>query len=171
MVVEAGEAPTRRDLEELYRRYAPGGYRLAFLLIGDRAAAEDCVQDAFVRIVGRLGHIRNGVAFDAYLRQTIVNLTKNRWRRRALERAHSAADAPTAAVVSSDDPVVERIAIREAIARLPGRQRIAVVLRFYEDLPTEEIASILRCRPGTARSLVSRGMAALRTELEGAVDA
>ena len=169
MVVEAGEAPARRDLEELYLRYAPGGFRLAFLLIGDREAAEDCVQDAFVRIVGRLGHIRDGVAFDAYLRQTIVNLTKNRWRRRALERAHTT-DVKTGDVAATDDPILERVAILHAIARLPGRQRTAVVLRFYEDLPTEEIASILRCRPGTARSLVSRGMATLRTQLEGAVD-
>jgi DNA-directed RNA polymerase specialized sigma24 family protein len=74
--------PTRRErLAEMYERSAPGVFRLAFLLTGDRALAEDLVQDAFVRFVVRFGHLRDLDAFDGYMRRTIVNLSKNVYRR------------------------------------------------------------------------------------------
>jgi RNA polymerase sigma factor (sigma-70 family) len=57
--------------------------------------------------------------------------------------------------------------MHEALLRLPERQRAAIVLRFYEDLSDVQTAEVLRCAPGTVRSLVSRGMKTLRTELEG----
>jgi RNA polymerase sigma-70 factor (sigma-E family) len=166
-VEEQASAAIREDrIEELYVRYAPGAIRFAYLLIGDADQAEDCVQDAFVRVVGRLGHIRNAEAFDAYLRSTIVNLTKNHWRRRALERTHAERERPPTAVTSAEGSVADRIRVWHAVLRLPIRQRIAVVLRFYEDLSEAEIASIMHCQPGTARSLVSRGTASLRGSLE-----
>ena len=171
MTAEDAKARPPDRIEDLYVRFAPGGFRLAYLLTGDRQVAEDCVQDAFVRVVGRLGHIRSGLAFDAYLRRTIVNLTKNTWRRRAVERAHAPVVALSRAYVASDESsVVDRLAVWQAILLLPMRQRTAIVLRFYEDLTEDDIASIMRCRPGTARSLVARGMATLRETLEVAVD-
>lgn len=75
-------------LAEVYVRSAPAGFRLAYLLTGDRALAEDLVQEAFLRFVGRLHHLREPEAFDAYLRRTIVNLSKDVFRRRALERSY-----------------------------------------------------------------------------------
>src|SRR6266516_2559329 len=75
-------------LAEVYVRSAPAGFRLAYLLTGDRALAEDLVQEAFLRFVGRLHHLRGPEAFDAYLRRTIVNLSKDVFRRRALERSY-----------------------------------------------------------------------------------
>ncbi|HYT78322.1 MAG TPA: sigma factor [Actinomycetota bacterium] len=65
-----------RDLAELYRVHAPNGRRLAYLLTFDQALAEDLVQEAFARLVGRLAHLRDQAAFDAYLRRTIVNLSR-----------------------------------------------------------------------------------------------
>jgi RNA polymerase sigma factor (sigma-70 family) len=160
------EPVTGAQLEELFLRYGPGGLRLAYLLTGDRQAAEDIVQEAFARIVGRLGHVRGGVVFDAYLRRTIVNITKNGWRRRSIERANAvAAASATDEVPAGDASIVERLAIWNAILGLPPRQRTAIVLRFYEDLREDDIADVMRCRPGTARSLVSRGMSTLRAEL------
>jgi len=164
-------APLGR-LEELYVRFAPGGYRLALLLTGSPQAAEDLVHDAFVQIAGRLGQFRTGLAFDAYLRRTIVNLTKNRWRRAAVVRRHPEQETvPPAPVPSMEGMLVERDQIWVAVLSLPLRQRTAIVLRFYEDLPEVEIAAIMRCRPGTARSLISRGMARLREGLKGDADA
>jgi len=171
MTAEAAASPIGR-IEDLYVRYAPSGFRLAYLLLGDEQAAEDCVHDAFVRVVGRLGHIRNSVAFDAYLRRTIVNLAKNTWRRRSVERSHAGATTPVHDdVPSGERAVVDRLVVWHAILRLPPRQRIAIVLRFYEDLPEDEIALIMRCRPATARSLVARAMATLRDRLEVPTDA
>ena len=159
-------------IEELYVRYAPAGFRFAYVLTGDKQVAEDLVQEAFVRVIGRLGHLRSDMAFDAYLRRTTVNLVNNRWRRRALDRAHeTSARQDVRTVPASDAGLAERLAIWRAILDLPARQRTAIALRFYEDLAEADIAAIMRCRPGTVRSLISRGMASLRVELEGSTDA
>jgi RNA polymerase sigma-70 factor (sigma-E family) len=169
---ETAEFATVGQLEELYLRFGPGGLRLAYLLIGDHQAAEDCVQEAFARVIARLGHVRTGQAFDAYLRRTIVNLAKNGWRKSSTERAKAfAGTPPTQVAPAADADVVDRLTMFQAIQALPIRQRTAIVLRFYEDLPEADIAAVMRCRPGTARSLISRGMAALRSELERYTDA
>src|SRR5438874_4654487 len=75
-------------LGELYVRHADDAVRLAYLLTGDRAMAEDLVQDAFVRLAGRLTHLRDPGAFEAYLRRTVVNLANSHFRRRKVERAY-----------------------------------------------------------------------------------
>jgi len=153
-------------LAELYVRFAPGGIRLAYLLTGDRSLAEDLVQEAFVRFVGRLHPLRDPGAFDAYLRRTIINLSKNHFRRRALERTDLERRARQQAPVAEERDVSEYEAMRIALLGLPVRQRAAIVLRYYEDLPEPQIAELLRCRPATVRSLVSRGLEALRRSPE-----
>src|SRR6266536_6050603 len=75
-------------LGELYLRHADDSVRLAYLLTGERALAEDVAQDAFVRLAGRLVHLRDPGAFDAYLRRTVVNLANSHFRRKRLERAY-----------------------------------------------------------------------------------
>ena len=155
-----------RSLGDLYVQYAPEGIRLAFLLTGDRSLAEDLVQEAFARLVGRLRHLRDPGAFGAYLRRTIVNLATSHFRRRKVEHAYLArvARAPTTGT-STNEELDETM--HEALLRLPERQRAALVLRLYEDLSDAQTAEILRCSTGTVRSLVSRSMKTLRTELEG----
>ncbi len=166
---KADRLPTgqRTRIAELYLLYADGAVRLAYLLTGDRAVAEDLVQDAFVRLAGRLVHLRDPDAFDAYLRTTVVNLTRSHFRRKRvennyLERQRTIAAAPTAAPAR---PVEDREDLWAALATLSPRQRAAVVLRFYEDLSEAEVAQILHCAPGTVKSLVSRGLSRLRTEI------
>src|SRR2546428_6235029 len=75
-------------LGELYLRHADDAVRLAYLLTGERALAEDLVQDAFVKLAGRLVHLRDPGAFDAYLRRTVVSLANSHFRRKRLERAY-----------------------------------------------------------------------------------
>jgi RNA polymerase sigma factor (sigma-70 family) len=72
-------------LEDLYVRHADEALRLSYLLTGDVALAEDLVQDAFVRVAGRLLHLRDPGGFHAYLRKTIVNLARSHYRRRAVD--------------------------------------------------------------------------------------
>jgi RNA polymerase sigma-70 factor (sigma-E family) len=153
-------------LADLYVRFGPDGLRLAYLLTGDRAVAEDVVQDAFVRVVGRLRHLRDPGAFDTYLRRTIVNLVKNLFRRRAVERSFVEREAGQRRLEPSEPDVSSYEAMRAALLSLPIRQRAAIVLRYYEDLPEPAIADILRCRPATVRSLVARGLEALRRSPE-----
>jgi RNA polymerase sigma-70 factor (sigma-E family) len=160
-------------LGELYERYALSATRLAYLLTGDRALAEDLVQDAFVRLGGRLAHLRNPAAFEHYLRRTVVNLSRSHFRHARVERGYLERTGPgeAARVASGEEgTLVERDALWRAMARLSERQRVAIVLRFYEDLPDESVAELLRCRPGTVKSLVSRGLATMREELGGDED-
>lgn len=157
-----GKAPAEDRLSELYERHAPAAGRLAFLLTGDRTLAEDLVQDAFVRVVGRFAHLRVPDAFDVYLRRTIVNLHTSQLRRRRTERTYleRQRDASDPGEVMSD--VGEREELWRAVLELPTRQRAAVVLRFYEDLSEHQTAEALRCSTAAAKSLVARAMETLR---------
>jgi RNA polymerase sigma-70 factor (sigma-E family) len=159
----------RSRIGELYLRNGDAAVRLAYLLTGDREVAEDLVQDAFVRLAGRLVHLRDPEAFDAYLRTTIVNLSRSYFRRRRVERlylqrARAIGQEPTAASANS---IEDQDEMWNALRVLSQRQRAAIVLRFYEDLPEVEVAEILQCAPGTVKSLVSRGLNKLRSEIGG----
>ena len=152
-------------LAELYAASAPRAVRLAYLLTGDRGLAEDIAQDAFIRVAGRLAHLRSPGAFDAYLRSAVVNLSKNHFRRRALERGYLQRHRTTPQVPGPESSVADRQAVMGALAALPPKQRAAIVLRYYEDQPEGVIADLLRCRPATVRSLVARGLATMRDVL------
>jgi RNA polymerase sigma-70 factor (sigma-E family) len=153
-------------LGELYVRHAPEAIRLGYLLTGDQALAEDLVQDAFVRLVGRLQHLRYPDAFGPYLRRTIINLSRSHFRHRRVERTYlERIEATPEPTVNPNDDL--DAAMHEALLHLPERQRAAMVLRFYEDLSDVQAAEILGCTAGTVRSLVSRAMTSLRSELEG----
>lgn len=167
MRVEVAQASAGGRIADLYLRHAPSGLRLAYLLTGDRMLAEDLVQESFARLIGRLRHLRDPDAFDAYLRRTIVNLSRSHFRHRAVERAFVEREGPRIPRESPEPDVATHEAMRRALLSLPERQRAAIVLRFYEDLSEQQTADVLRCRPGTVRSLVSRGMAALRTDVRG----
>ena len=102
--------------------------------------------------------MRNNDAFEAYLRRTIVNLSKNHFRRTAVERSYLARQ-PVPVEGRADPDVPTYQTLRTALLALPVRQRAAIVLRYYEDLPEAQIAEILGCRPSTVRSLIARGLA------------
>jgi RNA polymerase sigma-70 factor (sigma-E family) len=162
----AQERVALRSLSDLYNAYAADGIRLAYLLTGDRALAEDLVQDAFVRLIGRLRHLREPDAFWAYLRRSIVNLATSHFRHRRVEGAYLERLAASPSAVTNVNDALDETMYR-VLLRLPQRQRAAVVLRFYEDLSEAQTAAVLGCSTGTVSSLVSRGMKTLRGELEG----
>jgi RNA polymerase sigma-70 factor (sigma-E family) len=147
-------------LGELYRRHAGDAARLAYLVTGDRALAEDIVQEAFVRMYGRFRDLRNPDAFDVYLRRTVVNLARSHFRRRKVERKHlpRVEDEPSA----EPPDLGERERLWTVLQSLPERQRTAIVLRFYEDLSEATTAEVMGCPVGTVKSLVSRGLERLR---------
>jgi RNA polymerase sigma factor (sigma-70 family) len=167
--IEADEASEeqRSRRADLYLRHSPAALRLAFLLTGDRALADDLVQDAFVRLFGRLLHLRNPDAFEPYLRQTVVNLPRMHFRHHRVERTYLRREEQGFQEVSMGPDIDVREDLWRALLRLPERQRFAIVLHFYEDLTERQASEVLRCRPGTYRSLVSRGIAQLRLTLQG----
>jgi RNA polymerase sigma-70 factor (sigma-E family) len=147
-------------LADLYARHADDALRLAFLLTGNRATAEDLVHDAFVRLAGRLLHLRDPGGFHSYLRTTVVNLTRSHFRRRGVERRHAGRQPPPQPAEQPD--LSGREEMRVALLALPVRQRTAIVLRYYEDLSEAQTAELMRVRPTAVKSLVSRDMATLR---------
>lgn len=135
--------------------------RLCTALVGRQEGAEDIVQDAFVRVASRI----EGLASDAtgpYLRQTVINLWRNRLRRVAVEMRHRASLTTTSASDRSPD---DRDMLWRSLLKLSDRQRACLVLRYYEDMSEQEIAQALHCSRGAVKSHTSRGLAKLRKEL------
>ncbi len=130
--------------------------RLAYLLVGSVPLAEELVQDAFARMHKKWDHIEHR---RAYLRTAVVNGCRSHRRRAVLERTRRPDPPPDAAPPAGDE-------LGDALAALPSRQRAALVLRFYQDLPEAEIAAALGCRPGTVKSLLHRGLQQLRKVVE-----
>jgi RNA polymerase sigma factor (sigma-70 family) len=150
-------------LAALYADHMGAAIGLARLLTGDDAQAEDVAHEAFIRAAGRFDHLRRPDAFGAYLRASVVNECRMRFRRARLERAWGRRHVTSEVV---DPPDVEtRTTLWEAIAELPWRQRAALVLRYYEDLPVEQVAALLRCSRRAATGLIVRGLAHLRASL------
>jgi RNA polymerase sigma-70 factor (sigma-E family) len=162
----ASDQPATDRLEDLYLRHGPEAVRLAFLLTGDRELSEDIAQEAFVRVARRLTGLRNADAFRWYLRRTVVNLSNSHLRRQRVERAYYRRLVGSGAVGAASPDLVTRHAVREAIEQLPPRQRTVVVLRYYQDLTDQQIASVLGWPVGSVKSALHRAAATLRLRLE-----
>jgi RNA polymerase sigma-70 factor (sigma-E family) len=165
------EAEVGGRLAELYALHAADAIRLGYLLTGDRMLAEDLVQDAFVKLAGRLAHLRDPGAFDAYLRRTVVNLANSHFRRKRVEMIYlrRTANEPQRTAPGPDTQRSDEL--WNGLQRLPVRQRTAIVLRIYEDLPEGQVAEFLGCRPSTVRSLVARGLTQMRIHVRSDEDA
>jgi len=168
VAVERDERKATGRLADLYRLHAREAMRLAFLITGDEAAAEDLAHDAFIKVAGRFGDLRDPSAFGPYLKRTVINLANSRFRRRKVERTYveSRGNAESLPTVSVEHDPIEREQMWSALLRLPARQRAAIVLRFYEDLTEQQTADLMACPVGTVKSLVSRGLDALREVVE-----
>jgi len=136
------------------------------LLCGDTHTAEELAQDAFVRLCRDWWRVRRMDHPEAWLHRVAINLAMSRWRRRSAERrARRRLEGAPVAEIPSDD--AERLSIRGAVADLPPRQRTALVLRYYLDMPHAEIARLMDVQESTSKSLVAKALDGLRSlELE-----
>lgn len=146
------------SFEEFVREWLGTLVRFGRVLTGDGAAGEDLAQAALVKTYPKWSRISG--APDAYVRRVMVNTHTSWWRRRWRET--SVEQTPDPPVRDAAEDVELEQVMWAALARLPARRRAALVLRFYEDLAIDEIADVLGCRTGTAKSLVSRGLATMR---------
>ena len=140
---------------ELYRSQRDRLRRVAYLMTGQAAVAEEIVHDAFLRVHGRWQSIDTPAA---YLRRTVVNLCLAWQSRSAMAQERT----------PHSDGWVDPPELDETWAlldRLPRHQRVALVLRFYEDLTIDEIAQVMGCRPATVRTRVHRALKTLRKEM------
>jgi DNA-directed RNA polymerase specialized sigma24 family protein len=142
--------------ELFYRTNYAWAVNVAYLLIDDRWAAEDLVQESFSRIHGRFEDLDNPGAF---LRVCVVNASRSWHRNRSRELRRLPALPPATSPLGAFE-------LLDALNRLPYRQKAVLVLRYYADLSEAEIAHALDCRPGTVKSLAVRGLGRLRKEIE-----
>ncbi len=138
--------------------------RTAFLLTGEAGAAEELVQDTLVHLYPRWQRVTSADVPLAYVRRSMTNRFLNSRRRSARELVvenlpdRGLLDMAAAGVADRDE-------MWSLLLTLAARQRAALVLRYYDDLAYDEIGRVLRCRVGTARSLISRGLASLRQSM------
>ena len=141
--------------------------RYALMLTGDPHTAQDLVQETMVRVQLNWRRVDRSDSPDGYVRRILTNqfidLRRGSWLQRVLLRAEP--DEVQAVRADHAAETVERDRMWSLLSRLPRRQRAAVVLRYYEDLPDAEIAEALGCAVGTVRSSISRALATLRAEL------
>ncbi|VEP40009.1 MULTISPECIES: SigE family RNA polymerase sigma factor [Tessaracoccus] len=141
---------------------ARGGelWAAAWLLTGDAQHAEDLVQTALSKTYWRYDTFVNDRHFEAYVRTTMYR-TFVSWWRRLQWRSEVPSDSPPDTPSPLEDPA-PGADLRRALATLPRLQRTVLVLRYFEDRPTREVAELLDIPEGTVTSHVSRGLAALR---------
>ena len=155
------------DAEEFDTFVAGFGSRLlrtAYLLTGDRGAAEDLVQDVLVRAWSRWSRVSAADEPRAYVRRMLVNASVSRWRavrsRRAERLVAQPPDRPGTDADRRDDEVWA------LVATLPPRQRAVVVLSYYEDLSDGQVAEALGCSTGTVKSQRAKALRSLRARID-----
>jgi RNA polymerase sigma-70 factor (sigma-E family) len=152
--------------EEFTAERLPAVLRFAGVLTGDRALAEDVVQEVLIRAHGRWRKIGRLDRPDLYVRKMVVNqFLSSRRRSWRLVPSGAGVDVDTRRVPDHALHYAERDALLRELGKLPGRQRAVLALRYYEGLSDTEIAEVLGCTPGTVRGYASRALAALRVEL------
>ena len=152
----------------LYQAHALGLLRLAVIMLGERQAAEDVVQDAFFGLFRRWDALNHPDRALAYVRSSVFNGCRTVLRKRARNREFVLAADPDAE--SAEARVVigeEHREVLAALRRLPDRQREAVALRYCLDMPVGEVARAMGVTEGTVKSATSRGIAAITRTLKG----
>lgn len=161
-------------LSRLVEMYSDRVYGLLYRLTGSREAAEDLLQDTFVRVVQAIEEYEHTGRFESWLFRIAANLARDRGRRQVRSpvaswedvdadagRSVLAADGPADCVADGD----ERRRLAAALARLPMLDREIIVLRYYSELPFREVAELLGVPLGTALARAHRALGRLRREL------
>jgi RNA polymerase sigma-70 factor (sigma-E family) len=159
------EMSASQAVTAIYERHALGLTRLAFLMVGDRQTAEDVVQEAFCGLYRAWDRMSDHGHALGYVRASVLNGSRSALRR--IRRVPRPLAVPAAA--SAEATVLARERQRETVAalrRLPPRQREAVVLRYFADLPEQETAVAMGVSRGTVKSTTSRALAALARMLQ-----
>jgi len=160
-----GTSDRAAAVSALYAGHALGLIRLAHIMLGNRQAAEDVVQEAFLGLYRRWPYLNEQAKALGYVRSSVLNGCRSVLRRRpttVLDDVHGRPETSAESAVLTAD---ERQEIIRALRCLPDRQREVLVLRYYLDLPDDQIAAAMRIGQSTVRSAAHRGLAALRRAL------
>ncbi|MFH0176607.1 SigE family RNA polymerase sigma factor [Streptomyces cacaoi] len=152
------------DFTEFAKAAWPRLVRTAHMLTGDFHEAEDLVQTTLAKVYARWRRISRDEV-DMYVRRALVNNNLSRIRKKRVAHLFMPFLPETAHRTHSGhaDAVEHRAALAQALAALPTRQRTVMVLRYFDDLSDQDIATVLNCSLGTVKTHARRGLAALRT--------
>ena len=173
-------AVARLEFDQFVGDSADGLLRAASLITWDAAEAEDLVQECLLRVARRWPRVRKMKYPAAYARTVLVHLALDEGKRRALRRAELQ-EAAAGRIDEHEDDAAARVLGRveasadllQALGELPPRQRVALVLRYFEDLSEAEAAEAMGCSVGTVKSTTSRALERLRSAVDlpaGAID-
>jgi RNA polymerase sigma-70 factor (sigma-E family) len=162
---DAAEVPGR-EVTALYKAHALSLTQLAYVMLGDRPAAEDVVQEAFLGLYKRWNQLRDTASAPGYLRASVLNGCRMVLRSRAHRDDRTAGELPWESAEATALVGEEHRHLLLAIRALPSRQRETLVLRYYLDLSEEETARSMGIRPGTVKSATSRALAALGQSMQ-----
>lgn len=170
-------AGDRSAFAELVDRHKEVVYRWIYSWVGVAESAEELAQDVFLRAYKDLGSFRGDAKFSTWLHQIALNRCRDHWRSRRrkpeslVEEAYFATvESPRGSAESSAAAHEESEALRSALAELPDIYREALTLRFFGELPYEEIASLLGENLSSVKMRVMRGLAQLRRKWKGEVE-
>lgn len=151
----------RPEFDDRFEVLTAIAYRVAFRLLGDRGEAEEVAQEALARAFARWSVV--GRHDEPWVARVATNLAIGRWRRRRpTERFAESLHAPRPV---DDAHVLDRLALLDALSRLPKRQREVVVLRYLADLPERDVAHAMHTSVGTVKQHAHRALQRLRLDL------
>jgi RNA polymerase sigma factor (sigma-70 family) len=164
--LETARPDVARAVTDLFSAHHLDLVRLALLMVGDLAVAEDVVQDVFERLHRRWPSLRDGTSGLAYARASVLNGCRTVHRRNTVARKyHPQLALLPGACPDTADASAERSSMLTALRGLPRRQREVLVLRYYADLDICDISATLGITPSAVRSTMSRGLTALARAL------
>ena len=140
-------------------------HRAAYLMVNDVGLAQDLVQEALTKTYVAWPRLRDKTNAEAYTRKAITTTAISWFRRKAWSHEKATGEPPERATRDHADGVARSSALWTALQGLPVRQRVAIVLRYYEDLTEAQIAEAMGCAVGTVKSQVSAGISKLRERL------
>lgn len=153
------------DLVRFCTEQQPRLIGLLTLYCGDPDIAEELAQETLARACNRWRQVRRLSLPDAWVYRVAINLANSLFRRKRTERRVREHARSHERLVHHDPDTAASVDVLQAVAALPRRQRTAVVLRYYVDLPVAEVAEVMGCPEGTVKTLTYKGAAALRERL------
>ncbi len=174
-LIKAAQRGDRDAAAWLYNRHVERIHRICYRIVLDPSQVQDCVQEVWLKVFRNLDRFRSGKLFAAWLNTVAANTAIDFYRKWIRQRNHPDVDETYVKGLVADEqpgnhqpdeaPVQQKI--QEALKEISVNQRTAFILRYFEDMPTAEIARVLGCAEGTVRVHVRRSLLALRAKLAG----
>jgi len=146
----------------LVTRYDRRILQIAHAILNDLSESQDVYQETFIRAFQHLPSFRFECGFGTWLTRIAINRARSRLRRQRVRQFLALDEGTTASERTTPEESLQQQMLREAVARLPGRCKTVVILKYFQGYKIKEIAEILQCREGTVKNYLFRAVEKLR---------